>query len=82
MITGEDDVRPEVALLLTLLREAQESVSPDSLRRWVRLNDERALKLLIAQDFAGFEDALAELRERGLVISPSARGASRRAKRP
>jgi hypothetical protein len=82
VITGADDARPEVALLLTLLQEAQESVSADTLRRWVRLNDERALKLLIAQDFAAFEDALAELRERGLVISRRASDASRPATSP
>jgi hypothetical protein len=68
VITGEEDARPEVAILLALLAEASERASEQTLRRWVRANDERALKLLLAQDFAGFEDALAELAERGFIL--------------
>jgi hypothetical protein len=68
VITGDEDARPEVAILLDLLAEASERASEATLRRWVRANDERPLKLLLAHDFAGFEDALGELAERGFVI--------------
>jgi hypothetical protein len=68
VITGEEDARPEVALLLALLQETQERVGADTLRRWLRANGERPLKLLLAQDFAGFEDALGELAERGFIL--------------
>jgi hypothetical protein len=68
VITGEEDARPEVAILLALLAEAAERASEDTLRRWVRANGERPLKLLERHDFAGFEDALAELAERGFIL--------------
>ena len=68
VITGEEDARPEVAILLDLLAEASQRASEATLRRWVRANDERPLKLLLAHDFAGFEDALGELAERGFIL--------------
>jgi hypothetical protein len=68
VITGEEDTRPEVAILLDLLGEASERASEATLRRWVRANDEKPLKLLLAHDFAGFEDALGELAERGFIL--------------
>jgi hypothetical protein len=68
VITGEEDARPEVAILLDLLAEASERASEATLRRWVRANGERPLKLLLAHDFAGFEDALGELAERGFIL--------------
>jgi hypothetical protein len=37
----------------------------------VRANDEKPLKLLLAHDFAGFEDALGELAERGFILRRS-----------
>jgi hypothetical protein len=71
VITGEEDARPEVAILLDLLAEASERASEATLRRWVRANDEKPLKLLLAHDFAGFEDALGELAERGFILRRS-----------
>ena len=68
VITGEEDARPEVAILLDLLAEASERASETTLRRWVRANGETPLKLLLAHDFAGFEDALGELAERGFIL--------------
>jgi hypothetical protein len=68
VITGEEDARPEVAILLDLLAEASERASEGTLRRWLRANDERPLKLLLAHDFGGFEDALGELAERGFIL--------------
>lgn len=79
MITGEEDARPEVKILLELTAGSEPAV----LRRWLRASgpNGRPLDLLLARDFAGFEDALAALAERGFVIT-RARGASRRATRP
>ena len=68
VITGEEDDWPEVAILLDLLDEASERAGEGTLRRWMRANGERPLKLLLAHDFAGFEDALAELAERGFIL--------------
>jgi len=65
VITGEEDLRPEVAILLELLVD----VDPSVLRRWLGLGDPSPLQRLLQHDFAGFEDALEEFRVRGLVIS-------------
>jgi hypothetical protein len=68
VITGEEDGRPEVAILLALLAEGEERAGAATLRRWLRANGARPLDLLLRHDFAGFEDALAELAERGFVL--------------
>jgi hypothetical protein len=68
VITGEEDGRPEVAILLALLAEAEERAGEATLRRWLRANGARPLQLLLGHDFAGFEDALAELAERGFIL--------------
>jgi hypothetical protein len=57
-----------VAILLDLLAEAEERAGAATLRRWLRANQGRPLQLLLAHDFAGFEDALAELAERGFTL--------------
>lgn len=68
VITGEEDARPELAILLDLLADVSERASETTLRRWLRANDSKPLKLLLAHDFGGFEDALGELAERGFII--------------
>ena len=70
VITGEEDTRPEVHILLALLADAEERVSPALLRRWLRTAGPagRPIDLLLARDFAGFEDALGLLAERGFTI--------------
>jgi hypothetical protein len=68
VITGDEDARPEVTILLDLLADASEKASETTLRRWLRANNAKPLKLLLAHDFGGFEDALGELAERGFVI--------------
>ena len=62
--------RPEIQILLTLTTEAQEHASPAVLRRWVRVGPpgQRPIDHLLGGDFAAFEDALADLAERGFVI--------------
>jgi hypothetical protein len=71
VIGGELDARPELPILLDLLAEAEERAGAPVLRRWLRAAGPagRPLDLLLARDFAGFEDALAALAERGFVIT-------------
>jgi hypothetical protein len=70
VITGELDHRPELPILLELLAEAEERAGAPVLRRWVRAAGPGGvpLELLRAHDFAAFEDALAQLAERGFVL--------------
>lgn len=70
VISGELDHRPELPILLVLTAEAAEAVGPEALRRWVRVAGPRGrpLDLLLARDFAGFEDAVGELMQRGVVV--------------
>jgi hypothetical protein len=70
VITGQEDSRQEVAILLDLLHEAEESAGAPTLRRWLRATGPkgRPLDRLLAHDFAGFEDTLAQLAERGFII--------------
>ena len=82
VITGEEDLRPEVETLRQLLREPEETLGASTLQRWVRTSGPRGRPLdrLLAQDFAGFEDALADLGERGFIVTRPDPGASRRAR--
>ena len=59
VITGEEDHRPEVRILLELLGD-----DPPP-RAWLRAGP---LDHLLARDFGAFEDALAEFRERGFIL--------------
>jgi hypothetical protein len=70
VITGELDHRPELPILLTLTAEASERVGDAVLQRWLRVAGPRGrpLELLLARDFAAFEDALGDLEARGFVV--------------
>lgn len=70
LLSGQLDHRPELAILLDLLAEADEQVGAAVLRRWVRVNGPRGrpLDALLRRDFTTFEDQLAELRGRGFVL--------------
>ena len=74
VLAGELDHKPELPILLDLLADHEES----GLRRWLRVAgpNGRPLDLLLARDFAGFENALATLSERGFVIRRRDPGAS------
>lgn len=61
LLVGDEDEREDVRVLLGLT----EGIDPALLRTWVR---GRPLDLLLAHDFAGFESAVEELRERGWVL--------------
>jgi hypothetical protein len=75
VLSGELDHRPELPILLDLLAEAEERAGAPVLRRWVRAEGPsgRPLDRLLARDFAGFEDALATLAERGFVLTSRGR---------
>jgi hypothetical protein len=62
VITGEEDLRPEIRILLQLLGDEPPP------RAWVRAGSPSPLQRLLQQDFAGFEDALADYRDKGFVI--------------
>lgn len=70
LLSGQLQHRAELPILLHLLDEASEQAGPAVLRRWVRASGPagRPVDALLARDFAAFEDALAELAERGFVL--------------
>src|SRR3954447_12294323 len=70
LLSGELDHRPELGILLDLLAEAQERAGAAVLRRWVRASGPhgRPIDRLTARDFAGFEDALGDLEQRGFTL--------------
>jgi hypothetical protein len=74
VITGDEDARPEVRILLQLLAEPEETQGAPTVRRWLRAGSPSSLELLLQRDFRGFEDALAELAERGFILRSPRRG--------
>jgi endonuclease/exonuclease/phosphatase (EEP) superfamily protein YafD len=70
LLSGQLDHRPELAILLDLLANAEERAGRSVLRRWVRATGAggRPLDHLLARDFRSFEGALADLAERGFVL--------------
>lgn len=70
LLSGQLDHRPELPILLAMLDEASERAGPAVLQRWVRAGGPhgRPLDALLRRDFRAFEDALAELGERGFVL--------------
>jgi len=70
LLSGQLDHRPELGILLDLLAEAEERAGAPVLKRWVRAEGPsgRPIDMLLARDFARFEDALTTLAERGFVI--------------
>ena len=66
VITDELAHRPEVGILLELTA----TVDPSLLASWVRATGVhgRPLDLLLRRDFAAFEDAIADLQDRGFVL--------------
>jgi hypothetical protein len=70
LLSGQLEHRSELPILLDLLDEASERAGPAVLARWVRASGPsgRPVDTLLARDFAAFEDALAELADRGFVL--------------
>jgi hypothetical protein len=75
LLSGQLEHSSELPILLTLLDEASERAGPKLLRRWVRASGPggRPIDALTSRDFAAFEDALAELAERGFVLRAGGR---------
>jgi hypothetical protein len=70
LLSGQLEHRPELQILTALAQEAYQQAGGSVIQRWVRANGPsgRPLDALLRRDFAAFEDALAELRERGFVL--------------
>src|SRR5256714_11972233 len=70
LLSGQLDHRPELPILLDLLAEAEERAGAPVLRRWVRAGGAhgKPIDILTARDFATFENALADLADRGFVL--------------
>ena len=70
VLGGELEHKPQLALLLALTNEPAEQVGVPTLQRWLRTSGPagRPVDLLVRRDFGGFEDALATLEARGLII--------------
>jgi hypothetical protein len=70
VLSGQLDHRPELPILLDLLGDASERAAPAVLKRWVRAAGPRGrpIDALLRRDFTAFEDALAELAERGFTL--------------
>jgi hypothetical protein len=73
LLSGQLEHRSELPILLDLLDEASERAGPATLRRWVRTAGPsgKPIDALLRRDFGAFEDALAELAERGFVLKAS-----------
>jgi hypothetical protein len=70
LLSGQLDQNAELPILLALLDEAAERAGPSVLTRWVRATgpEGRPIDALVRRDFSAFEDALAELQQRGFVL--------------
>jgi hypothetical protein len=70
LLSGQLEHRPELPSLLDLLDEASQNAGPAVLGRWVRAAGPhgRPIDALMKRDFAAFEDALADLADRGFVL--------------
>jgi hypothetical protein len=70
LLSGQLDHRPELGILLDLLADAEGLAGAPALRRWARTTGRsgRPVDALTRRDFPAFEDALAELADRGFVV--------------
>jgi hypothetical protein len=70
LLSGQLDHNAELPILLALLDDASAQAGPAILRRWVRASGPkgRPIDALTSRDFATFEDAVAELADRGFIL--------------
>ena len=70
LISGQEDEREDLRVLMALLNDAEEQAGAATLRRWVRSGPltQRPIDLLARQDWAAFESALEELAARGFIL--------------
>ncbi|MHB8658315.1 MAG: hypothetical protein ACYC91_10250 [Solirubrobacteraceae bacterium] len=70
LLSGQLGHVHELPILLDLLDGAAQRSGVPVLRRWVRVRaaQGRPIEMLLRRDFPAFENALAELEQRGFVI--------------
>jgi hypothetical protein len=70
LLSGQLEHSTELPILLDLLDDASERASHGVLARWVRASGPsgRPIDALTNRDFGTFEDALADLADRGFVL--------------
>lgn len=70
LLSGQLEQVTQLRILLDLLADARQHLGPRALANWVRVRGPRGrpIDALLARDFAGFEDSLDELADRGFVI--------------
>lgn len=70
LLSGQLEHPAELRILLDLLAQAREQAGAATVRRWARASGPlgRPIEMLLARDFARFEDALADLSDRGFVV--------------
>lgn len=70
IISGQAEDAPMLPILIALVGETEEQVSPGVIRRWLRTKgpNGRPIELLTSQQFPDFEDALSRLVEHGFTI--------------
>ena len=70
LISGGEDEREDLRVLMALLNDAEEQAGAATLRRWVRSGPitQRPIDLLARHDWAAFETALEDLIDRGYVL--------------
>ena len=70
LLSGELDHRPELGILLDLLRDAEERAGATMLHRWARAKGPhgRPVDLLTGRDFPAFEDAVDDLAANGYIL--------------
>lgn len=70
LLSGQLEHAPQLPILLALLDDAAERAPADVLRRWVRAGGPhgRPIDALTRRDFVAFEDALADLSDRGFIL--------------
>jgi hypothetical protein len=70
LLSGQLQHNAELPILLALLDEAADRAGPVVLARWGRASGPhgRPIDALLRRDFAAFEDALADLSDRGFIL--------------
>jgi hypothetical protein len=70
LLSGQVEHCAQLPVLLALARETVEQTGRAVLKRWVRASGPRGrpIDALTERDFARFEDALADLADRGFVL--------------
>jgi hypothetical protein len=70
LISGGEDEREDLRVLMALLNDAEEQAGAATLRRWVRSGPltQRPIDLLARHDWPAFETALEDLIDRGFLL--------------